>query len=778
MSTRDPGPGGAALRRHRRRGHERPRARRPRARRERHGLRPRRRLALRRRRCARRGSSRRSATTPPTCPPDAELVVSSRDPAREPGARARASAASASCTAPTLLGELTRLRPTIAVTGTHGKTTTSSMLVHALRGCGLDPGYLVGGAVRSTGANAGWGAGEWLVVEADESDRSLLELAPDDRRAHQRRARPPHDLRLPARRRRHVPRVPRARRSAAVVWDRPALLALAPAASTSCLRRRARADRRRLALRARRRRGRALGPGRPQRPQRRRRADRGAARRAPTSRGRGAALRDFQGAGRRFERLGTTAAGAEVVDDYAHHPTEVAATLEAARTLAPRRVVAVFQPHLFSRTQRAGARSSAARWRSPTRSWCSTSTRRASARRTSRASPACSSPRRPPTPAAAGRVAWMPDHAAAEAYLRDASARGRPRADARRRRRRRARPRARRLTRPGRRSPRARRSTGAMVRRIRIRRRAARGRWRSPRSALRARLAVVPRLELRRASSEVVDAPAAARSEGEQVRRRARGGRRRDDARCTSTRTRSRDAVEPFSSVGRPARPADFPHALRIEVARAPAGRASSQTSGARGPGRPAAGCCCAASAPTTLPIVTLDRAAGRGPRARTGARSRALRGRGRRARARCGARSERALLRRRAASALDLDGRPGPRVRRRATPRRRSGRRRRACSPRPRRRARPTSTCGSRAGRRGRRRAARPTGADAGPERPTASTLNPQRLRIAQLSTRGRDFGGLQSILPRFALFDIGKEIPVPCGNPRRQRALQNARL
>src|SRR5215218_9157182 len=75
-----------------------------------------------------------------------------------------------------LLGELTRLRPTIAVSGTHGKTTTSSMLVHALRGAGMDPGYLVGGEVRSTGSNAGWGTGEWLVVEADESDRSLLRL--------------------------------------------------------------------------------------------------------------------------------------------------------------------------------------------------------------------------------------------------------------------------------------------------------------------------------------------------------------------------------------------------------------------------------------------------------------------------------------------------------------------------------------------------------------------------------------------------------------------------
>src|SRR5206468_3442542 len=63
------------------------------------------------------------------------------------------------------------------------------------------------------------------------------------------------------------------------------------------------------------------------------------------------ALADFAGAGRRFERLGTTASGALVIDDYAHHPTEVAATIDAARTLdGAERVWAVFQPHLFSRT--------------------------------------------------------------------------------------------------------------------------------------------------------------------------------------------------------------------------------------------------------------------------------------------------------------------------------------------------------------------------------------------------------------------------------------------
>jgi UDP-N-acetylmuramate--alanine ligase len=64
-----------------------------------------------------------------------------------------------------------------------------------------------------------------------------------------------------------------------------------------------------------------------------------------------ASLANFAGAGRRFERLGMTERGALVVDDYAHHPTEVRATIEAARTLLSNRIVAVFQPHLFSRTR-------------------------------------------------------------------------------------------------------------------------------------------------------------------------------------------------------------------------------------------------------------------------------------------------------------------------------------------------------------------------------------------------------------------------------------------
>src|SRR6185437_553809 len=78
-----------------------------------------------------------------------------------------------------LLAQIASLRRCLAVTGTHGKTTTSAMVVQALQGAGLDPAYVVGGELRSTHSNAGWGAGEWIVVEADESDRSLLKLQPE-----------------------------------------------------------------------------------------------------------------------------------------------------------------------------------------------------------------------------------------------------------------------------------------------------------------------------------------------------------------------------------------------------------------------------------------------------------------------------------------------------------------------------------------------------------------------------------------------------------------------
>ena len=64
-----------------------------------------------------------------------------------------------------------------------------------------------------------------------------------------------------------------------------------------------------------------------------------------------AGLAAFRGTARRFERLGHAASGAEIYDDYAHHPTEIAATIAAARTLEPARLIVVFQPHLYSRTR-------------------------------------------------------------------------------------------------------------------------------------------------------------------------------------------------------------------------------------------------------------------------------------------------------------------------------------------------------------------------------------------------------------------------------------------
>src|SRR6476469_6354464 len=78
-----------------------------------------------------------------------------------------------------LLGELRALKRTIAIGGAHGKTTTTSMAAHVLLRCGLAPSYLIGGALTTTGLNADWGPGEWLVVEADESDRSMLSLHVD-----------------------------------------------------------------------------------------------------------------------------------------------------------------------------------------------------------------------------------------------------------------------------------------------------------------------------------------------------------------------------------------------------------------------------------------------------------------------------------------------------------------------------------------------------------------------------------------------------------------------
>jgi UDP-N-acetylmuramate--alanine ligase len=247
-----------------------------------------------------------------------------------------------------LLGEFTALKRTIAVAGTHGKTTTASMLVHALRAAGLQPGWLVGAPVGGGLANAQWGAGEWLVVEADESDRSMLSL--DVEIAVLTNVELDHhgtfaslaELRDAFRGFLTGPRL-------AVVWDRPELLELREgevvpydvpesALEAGGSRFQWRGNEVRLGVPGAHNALNAM-------------AALEAARLAGAG-GEGAieGLAGFQGAGRRFQRLGETERGAIVYDDYAHHPTEVAATLRAARTLDHMRLVAVFQPHLYSRT--------------------------------------------------------------------------------------------------------------------------------------------------------------------------------------------------------------------------------------------------------------------------------------------------------------------------------------------------------------------------------------------------------------------------------------------
>jgi UDP-N-acetylmuramate--alanine ligase len=252
-----------------------------------------------------------------------------------------------------LLGELSALRRTIAVAGTHGKTTTASMLVHILRAAGADPGWLVGAPVGGGLPNAHWSAGEWLVVEADESDRSMLALAVEIavltnvELDHHASFASLAQLRAAFRAFLEQPRF-------AVVWDRPELLELL-------------ADLRSV--------GEVVVYDVPDPmltgggsrfvwhghevslvvPGAHNALNAAAALEAASIAGANperaiAGLAGFTGAGRRFQRVGASAGGGEVYEDYAHHPTELAATLRAARTLEPRRLVAVFQPHLYSRT--------------------------------------------------------------------------------------------------------------------------------------------------------------------------------------------------------------------------------------------------------------------------------------------------------------------------------------------------------------------------------------------------------------------------------------------
>ena len=289
-------------------------------------------------------------------PPGAEVVYSTAIGARQPGARGRRARARrhASCTAAELLGAARRAQ------ALRGRRRHARQDDHdgddrrtSCGGCGLDPAYVVGGELRDTGRNAAWGSGEWIVVEADESDRSLLKLRAGDRGSDQRRARPSRHVWLTARPRRDLYASSSTARAIAVVWDRPELLALAAGAEHGDPLRRggsiALAGRRQSALA--RPRGRLEGPGAAQRGQRRRRADGGCAGRAPSRPRRSRAIAAFQ---RRAPAVRAARRDAQGPRSTTTTPTTRLRSRPRSPPRGrsrPRRLVAVFQPHLYSRTR-------------------------------------------------------------------------------------------------------------------------------------------------------------------------------------------------------------------------------------------------------------------------------------------------------------------------------------------------------------------------------------------------------------------------------------------
>jgi UDP-N-acetylmuramate--alanine ligase len=281
-----------------------------------------------------------------------------------------------------LLAELCAERRLLAIAGTHGKTTTAAMGVWALRGAGEDPSFFLGGELPGAGpggepTNAGWGEGEWVIAEADESDASFLKLRPEvavitnlELDHHSRWSSLTElseafaafasevsgivtgaDVRLPGRQGQRVIRF--ALESADGRRQEDADLA-----ATEIAAREGGGSRFRV-----------RGPDiesqvELQVPGRHNIANAlaglgGLALSGADLDSCARALVDFPGVARRLELKGESG-GARVYDDYAHHPTEVTAALQAARELGPRRLIAAFQPHLYSRTKALAAELGAA----------------------------------------------------------------------------------------------------------------------------------------------------------------------------------------------------------------------------------------------------------------------------------------------------------------------------------------------------------------------------------------------------------------------------------
>jgi UDP-N-acetylmuramate--alanine ligase len=272
-----------------------------------------------------------------------------------------------------MLAELMRLRYGIAIAGAHGKTSTTSMIALVLERAGLDPTAVIGGRLSVFGSNARLGRGDYMVVEADESDRSFLRLSPAiavvtnvDREHLDSYGSFDNMLQAFVDFANKVPFYG----AVVVCADDPALAALGPrmtrrvisyglgrpadvAGSDLRLDAFAAGCRVRAAVGAGRV-GRPLGELRLQVPGRHNVLNALAAVAVGLELGLAfdriaAALAEFRGAERRFQLIGE-AGGVLVVDDYGHHPTEIAAVIAAARAGLRRRLLLVFQPHRYSRT--------------------------------------------------------------------------------------------------------------------------------------------------------------------------------------------------------------------------------------------------------------------------------------------------------------------------------------------------------------------------------------------------------------------------------------------
>ena len=267
-----------------------------------------------------------------------------------------------------MLAELMRLKYSVAVAGAHGKTTTTSMVATVLVHGGYDPTVVIGGRLNALGSNAKLGKGEFLVAEADESDRSFLKLSPtlavvtNIDREHLDHYSGLEDIQGAFVR--FVNKVP-FYGAAILCLDDPNVQAIIPRIERRILTygtiKQADLVASRIEFRdfgclyQARFHGEMLGsislqvPGQHGVLNSLAAVAVGVELEVPVEKIR-AALATFQNADRRFQIKGETR-GILVVDDYAHHPTEIAATLSAARGSSDRRVVALFQPHRYTRTR-------------------------------------------------------------------------------------------------------------------------------------------------------------------------------------------------------------------------------------------------------------------------------------------------------------------------------------------------------------------------------------------------------------------------------------------